>query len=183
MWTLNWSWWSLTLYKRITFQVMRNRHCLLSSLLLVVLLCKPSLQWQQGLTGVFPVQPANGQHTCNYMECRKPGGGPRLFQVRCVNGASTYGCVYKGNPHGCGNTYNGNQAAFYAALATKSGNGKENGCSFWKLWHDSCPGAVFEKVVPEQGFQSPAPEWCPSVWMIIYQAKARIWFKIKLFCF
>ena len=136
----------------------RNEACWFV-LFIVVLLCSPSSQWQQGVAGNFGISPQDG-YQCSYKECRNPGPGPRLFQVRCENGVNNYGCIYRGNPHGCGNVYNGNAQNYYAALATKSANGRPNGCSYGQLYHDNCQDAVFQKVVPENGYQSPAPQWC-----------------------
>lgn len=132
-----------------------------SAILALVFLCSPSHQmnWMPAISGNFPVNPNDG-FTCSYKECRKPGPGPRLFQVRCQNGVNTYGCIYRGNPHGlCGNTYNGpgKAVAFYNHLAGKCGNNKPNGCNYRKLWHDNCEQAVFDRVVNNQ---AAAPQWC-----------------------
>lgn len=132
-----------------------------SAYLLLGLLCTANAAWQGGLKGDFGVNPDDGAK-CSWMECRQGGKGPRLFQVRCQIGVNTYGCVYKGNPHNCAAYNNGGQQKYYNSLATKSGNKRPNGCSYWKLWSNSmCKEIVFENVQPGgSNAERPAPGWC-----------------------
>ena len=130
-----------------------------------VLLCLVFVasSWQLGLRGCVECgrNPRDGS-TCEWVECRRPGAGNRLFQMSCrLPNGQTYGCVYRGNPHSCGNLYNGgNQARYYNYLANKNAFTRADGCHFWKLYHDGCRHAVFEKTNPTSGKKSPAPMWC-----------------------
>lgn len=130
-----------------------------------VLLCLLSwtAAWQLGLRGCFNCERSpTDQSNCEWAECRKPGGGPRLFQVKCtLPSGQSYGCVYRGNPHACTAYNNNGQERFYKSLAEKSGWRRPDGCSWWKVYSSSmCPNVVFEKANPTKGKKSPAPAWC-----------------------
>ena len=111
--------------------------------------------WQKGITDQFNAPPADG-YTCDYAECRKPQGGPRLFHVRCrspagVSPVDHYDCIYRGNPHNCG-WYNTHQVQYYRGLANKAGQAS-NGCFYFKwIWEAKCGEAFkLENIMPQKG--------------------------------